>query len=35
MLKAFSDDLAIFGHGLFTKLNLILLTFVNIKNKEN
>ena len=37
LLKAFSDDfLAFFRHGLsvFTKLNLMLLTSVNIRNSE-
>ena len=37
LLKAFSDDLAFFRHGLsvFTKLNLMLLTSVNIRNRRN
>ena len=37
LLKAFSDDLAFFRHGLsvFTKLNLMLLISVNIRNRGN
>ena len=37
LLKAFSDDLAFRRNGLsvFTKLNLMLLTSVNIRNKGN
>ena len=38
MLKAFSDDLAFFQHDLllvFAKLNVILLTSVNIRNRGN
>ena len=37
LLKAFSDDVAFFRHGLsvFTKLNLMLLISVNIRNRGN